>query len=453
MSIPKILEELGATSKSTEKLVILKNLIGTEDEELFKKVAVAALDGRINYWLKDFPVAEQNSGSLTLEQAVDKLSKLSSRELTGNAAKDFLLDTIESLSDENEDVIARIIKRDLGCGASTKTLNKVWPDLIYEHPYMRCSSYSAKNLQHISFPAFSQTKADGSYTDIFVDSVLGTVEYRSRSGELKNYGNPEKDQELLDLAAHVSFDKFVLMGEALVEVDGRVMTREAGNGILNSDDVGEAQVIFHLWDLVNYDEWKAWKGTVRYFNRFAHLQQMFALHESKFFSITETKVVNTVEEVIEHFQSNIEAGLEGTVLKDYEGLWAYTTSKHQVKVKVVFEVDLKITGWKEGTGKHKGKLGAFTFATSDDLLEVSVGGGYTDKQREDFWAEKENMLGTIGTVRANNITKNQNDEMLWSLFLPRFIEIRTDKTEADSFERVKEQLGSSKDILELISKE
>ena len=453
MSILSIIKELQSTSGTNAKIEILKSIVGTEFEQTFKEVCVYALDGRINYWITDFKDPDICTGDLNLDDLFDTLTSISKREVTGHAAKDKLVETLSYMRSDDVDVARLIIKRDLECGVGAKTINKVWPNLIYIHPYMRCSSYSAKNLQNITLPAYSQTKADGSYTDIIVDRIKQTVTYQSRSGEYKNYGTEEMNIDLLEMSKDVPFDKFVLQGEALVEQDGRILARETGNGILNSDDCVNAKIIFDLWDIVEYAAWIKGKDNASYEQRLNTLNKMIWDSSTDRFQTIETRIVNTPEEIIEHFEQNISNGLEGTVLKDKNGVWANTTSKHQVKVKIIAEAEFVIKDYIEGTGKNVDKLGAFVVETSDGLLRTRVGGGYTDKQREQYWDRKEMLIGTVMTVRFNNIVKNQDDEALYSLFLPRHIELRKDKKEADTLERVREQLASTKDILELMSQE
>lgn len=459
MSILNIIRELQSTAGTNAKIDILKNLIGTDQEELFKKVCIYTLDGRINYWMTSFEDPNVCTGSNKLEDLFDTLDTIARRDVTGHEAKSLLESELQFLEPSDVDVARLIIERDLGCGVGAKTINKVWPDLIYIHPYMRCSSFSEKNLKNIKFPAYSQTKADGSYTDIVVDVDNQTVTYQSRTGEYKNYGTEEMKNQILKETHQLPWKRFVLQGEALVlDKDGNILPRETGNGILNSNNCQENHIMFQIWDIVPYSVWTkdSLFGETKsdpYNKRFAILDTFLTLTNSSHFQLTETVVVNNVDEVFDHFLKNIERGLEGTVLKDYCGDWNSNTSKWQVKVKIIAEAEFKIVDALEGTNKYTGMLGAFVVETADGLLRTRVGTGLTDKQREQFWDNREMLLGSVVTVRFNNVVKNQDEDSLFSLFLPRFIEIRKDKTEADTLVRVNEQLASTKDILELMSKE
>ena len=185
-----VLDQLAATSKRTEKEAILTAM--TPDRaELFKKIGVAAYTPGITYNIKKYPRPTVYAGTSTLTTAIDALKSLSSRRITGNAAIKFISDLEGSLSAEDGEVLFRIIKKDLRCGVTDSTINKIWPDMIYVSPYQRCSSFSKKNLARLKLPAYSQTKADGMYLDIIAGD--SSVIYRSRNCEVKPYNDQETD--------------------------------------------------------------------------------------------------------------------------------------------------------------------------------------------------------------------------------------------------------------------
>jgi hypothetical protein len=67
-------------------------------------------------------------------------------------------------------------------------------------------------------------------------------------------------------------------------------------------------------------------------------------------------------------------------------------------------------------------------------LTVNVGTGFTDKEREEMFDQK--YIGRVGTIAYNE--KIQDKKLgEWSLFLPRWIELREDKDVANSFGELK----------------
>lgn len=438
----KILNALEATSKRTVKESILTNL-SHDEAELFKKIGIATYSPEISYNIKKYPRPVAYAGTNTLSDAIDGLKALSSRQLTGKKAIDYITRLEGSLSAEDGEILFRIIKKDLRCGLTESTMNKIWPDLIYTPPYQRCSSFNKKNLAKLKLPAYSQTKSDGMYVDIIAND--GKVIYRSRNCEVKPYNNQATDG---------MFEQgFVYMGEALYTDDkGKIMSRKDGNGRLNADDVDTSRIVFVLWDIVPIADYNARLCKIKYATRLNTLKLSIA-GKSDALRLVSTKVVNSVKDIIDHFKEEVEKGEEGTVIKNQDGIWADHTSPDQVKCKIEFECELEIIALEEGTGKNAGRLGAAVCASSDRKLVTGVGTGFSDKQRQELWDDPA-TVGKIITVKANDIVKDRNRDV-FALFLPRNIaavEVRTDKTTADTYERIVEQMNAFVDTLEAIGK-
>ena len=76
-------------------------------------------------------------------------------------------------------------------------------------------------------------------------------------------------------------------------------------------------------------------------------------------------------------------------------------------------------------------IGSVMTATSDKKLLVGVGSGFTEQERIDFYPHK--LLGKIITIKYNDLIVDKLTGV-YSLFLPRFVEVREDKSEADSLQ-------------------
>jgi len=80
--------------------------------------------------------------------------------------------------------------------------------------------------------------------------------------------------------------------------------------------------------------------------------------------------------------------------------------------------------------------------TSDDLLEVNIP-GIKDAMRKYIHEHADELIGTIVVVKFNNILPPTDNNTKYSLFLPRFVELRSDKLIADSLEQVIDQYDSA----------
>ena len=399
-----------------------------------KKICELSLSPMIQFYQRKIPdyVKMYWSGSLDLKSAVEGLSILSSRTLTGNAAIAQLQMILSNLSSADALVIERIIQKDLKCGVSTSTVNKVWKDLIPEYPCMLCSAYDEKLVSKIKYPAFAQIKMDGMRVNAIVKD--GTVEFRSRNGkEISLLGNLEQDFIKLAGGANLVFD-----GELLVRKDGKILDRQTGNGILNKANKGtisdsEASLVeMTVWDVIPYDKFLTGKCDVPYKDRFDDLFTMTEFNPSPKINVVMTNIVPNLEVARSFFNLMLEEGQEGIILKDADSIWENKRSKGQVKFKAELDVDLVVTGWVEGTGKYEGLLGALQCESADGVIKVNVGSGFTDEDRKTI---DQSIIGKIISVKYNARIRNTNGEE--SLFLPVYLQERLDKTEADSSEKVK----------------
>jgi hypothetical protein len=145
--------------------------------------------------------------------------------------------------------------------------------------------------------------------------------------------------------------------------------------------------------------------------------------------VAATTSVNTLAMAQELYQQKLAEGEEGIILKDPEGHWEDKRVKHQVKMKAELEADLLVTGFTPGTGKYEGKIGSLMVESADGQVKTSVGTGLSDEQRG--WDFKTEFMGRIVAVKYNALIsdKKTGDK---SMFLPVFIEVREDKTIADT---------------------
>jgi ATP-dependent DNA ligase len=163
----------------------------------------------------------------------------------------------------------------------------------------------------------------------------------------------------------------------------------------------------------------------------------------------EHTVVHSLKEayaVCQKYTSNNE---EGAIFKNPRATWRDNSSgsSDEVKVKVVFEADYKITGIYEGEGKARGMLGGVSIASCDDLIQSNCGIGFDDATRKKLWSlGADYLVGKVVTVSANDIIKREGRETE-SLFLPVYCELRLDKHVADSYARCVEQFNAAKEGL------
>jgi len=436
MNYNQFFNDLAANSSRNYKIEQLEKHVGNET---LREIIRLALCPFTQFYQRKIPTYTCDGTNANIESILPALYDLSAREVTGNAAIEYLRMLLCSLNPDDAKVLERIIDKSLDCGVQVSTANAVWSGLIREYPVMLCSQFEQKLVDKIKFPAYAQMKMDGMRFNAIVRD--GKVEYRSRNGkEIQLLGN--LDEQFIAMAGEVDC---VFDGELLVmfEGDHQFADRQTGNGILNKANKGtisekEASMVHaSVWDVIPYAYFTDGYCPTPYSKRFSSLEMLVQKQSSKNKRVwlVSSKIVQTIEEAQEMFQEYLSLGYEGIILKDGSGVWEDKRAKHQIKFKGELECDLKIVAVEEGSGKYAGMLGALICESSDGVVKVSVGSGLTDEHRINLWHIKREILDKIVAVKYNMRTKNKAGEE--SLFLPIFIEVRDDKTVADSDKDIK----------------
>ena len=424
------------------KIAILKTA-----DLIFQEVLRFAYNPEFNYYIKAAR-KPANYGSQTLyelwPQVGSLLIDLHNRDVTGNSAHEAVTNLMSWMEKEEAEIFENIMKRDLRCGINVATINAAIDGLIPEYPYMRCSLPDKSNLGKFNWKAgiISQEKADGMFVNI-IRKEGGGILIQSRNGSIfpmNEFGTLVSGLQQLE----GFLDETVLHGEMVVtDISGHVLPREEGNGVLNSVlKGGEFPYGFYpkvyLWDMVPLEDYKNGLCEKPYNARLHTLQTMVKDVLADNISMIETRVVHSMDEARAHYTEMTECGKEGTILKDHRAIWKDGTSKDCVKFKIEVEVDLLVTGVNAGNGKNAETFGSLVCQSSDGLAEVAVS-GFTDADRERIAGELDQWIGKrIITVRANNLMPVPQNGGKRSLFLPRFVEERLDKTEADSLDKIEE---------------
>jgi len=442
MSVYKILEQLRATSSRLEKEAILKK---NEKNAVLRRVIFLALDPYTQFYQRKIPqyISAKKNQADSLDSVLDSLNVLSTRQSTGNEAIAFLTKLLSSLTEDDAKVLECVIQKDLDCGVQESTANKIWKDLIPSFPCMLASAFDQKLIDKVQFPALVQLKMDGMRFNAIVDAKTKTVEYRSRNGKEVQIDNWLMDEAFLTMAKNIGMANVVFDGELLVvDEAGKPLDRKTGNGILNKavkGTISEAeskQVRATIWDVIPLLYFRQGKCNVDYETRLATVVTSIdnlGGNLKHLVSVVETTIANDLTNAQKLFETYHAAGQEGIILKTRGGIWEDKRAKHQIKFKGELECDLLCVGWEEGTGKNKGKLGALVLTSSDGKINVSVGTGLTDQMRSTLTSKM--VEGKIVTVKYNARINNKKGED--SLFLPVFLEIREDKTTADSSKKIK----------------
>jgi DNA ligase-1 len=442
-AILALIDDIASTSKKTAKVALVA---ANKNDSGFIRVLQAALDPIVTYNMQQVPERPAGAtGTAVFDQTVwNLLEQLADRRLTGNLATGVVEDSLGWFSPQSAELLKRIIKKDLRAGFGASTVNKAIPDLIPEFPYMRCSLPAKVKLHEWPWAAgnISQEKADAMFANFSRRddgvSIMSRQGQQFPLGPLADVVGAMLAQLKPETQSH---------GELMVQKNGVLLPREVSNGVMNRITKGGdlepgERVVASLWDQIPLTAVKP-KGTFTtpYATRLEDLRQQLTVAGSPL-SLIDSRIVHSVEEAYAHYREMLAKGKEGTIVKRHDAVWRDGDSKEQVKLKLAVDVDLTIVGFRPGEGKNAATFGSVVCRTADDLLEVAVS-GMSDKVRNEVAANKDSYLGTVVTVRANCIMVPPKAGDLHSLFSPRCIEFRTDKSVADTFKRVRDQFESA----------
>lgn len=452
----EILNAIAATSSKTEKQTMLAN--GFKESPLLRRVVLAALDPFVTYGIARLPEYEAASDDLPKlsmddESAWSLLDDLAKRKLSGSAAQLSVREALASMSAESRELFKRILLRDLRAGFGENTVNKVEKGAIKTFPYMRCSLPDKSNMANWDWSEgiIVQLKADGMFVNV-TRGVGNEVWMTTRSGTPIPLDTPQL-RALADAIVEALPENTQSHGEMTVFKGSELLSRKEGNGLLNSVLSGEGKfdddnrVIVDLWDQIPLAEVvpKA-KYKVPYVERFrglvqqldAYAKSLMAKGIASLIRIIPTKVVHSKAEALALYKTYLLQRMEGVICKKLTAIWIDGTSKDQVKLKLDFDVELEVYGFEPGTPgtKTESTFGSLKCKSSDGLLLVDVS-GFTDAMRVQIHLDREGWTGAVITVRANDVIDSEDKEAK-SLFLPRFIERRLDKNEADTLEKIEE---------------
>jgi len=386
-----------------------------------------ALDPMITFGIKQVPEKTDEDGSgLPWDSFTLALTGFVTRQVTGNTARDMIQAMMKSATKAQwNGWYRRILIKDLRCGTSEKTINKVVEKKYasYAIPIFGCqlAHDSANHETKVSGKKYIEVKLDGVRV-ITIVRCDGRVDMFSRNGkELVNFPHIVEQISAVVKKTPPPYD-LVLDGEIMSSSFQDLMTQ-----VHRKSDVKANDAILNLFDFLPLEDFEKGIWDKRQEDRSA---MVYHWHRANKDALSNVSVVghelvdlDTPEGQKRYKEINAKAiagGYEGIMLKDPEAGYECKRSVAWLKLKPFIEVSLTVVGVEEGTGKNLGKLGAFIVEGVDDgkAIRTNVGSGLTDNMRECFWEAADELIGNIVEVRADAITQNQDGT--YSLRFPRF---------------------------------
>ena len=414
-----IIKLLEADNSRLAKEAILLEAMDEGLPEFFEGLTMA-LDPLVTFGVKQVPEATVDGQGLAWPTFKELCRKLINRSLTGHAARDAIILCKDTATVEQwNGFYRRILIKDLRCGVSEKTVNKVAPGTV---PVFTCALAhdSAKHEKKMVGKKQIEVKLDG--VRVLAVCRSGKVELFSRNGkQFHNFPHIIKEIENVLSCTPAPYD-CVLDGEVM-SADFQDLMKQ----LQRKDGKKANDAVLHLFDFIPLSDFLkgGWDKPQTYRS---NLVKYWVLENNDILEHVQACEWEDVDldtpEGQERFvalnKAAVDGGYEGVMIKDVDAPYECKRTHAWLKAKPFIEVTLEVKDVEEGTGRNEGRLGALVCAGEDDgrMVQVNCGSGFSDANRDDFWSSRDTLVGQLVEVRADAITQNQDGT--YSLRFPRF---------------------------------
>ena len=407
--IVDILNQIKSTAGSNDKKKILREHI---DNDLLKKVLMHGLDPftpfnivKVPKTTSRFPMKLEDVRWETFFSVADLCA---SRTYTGNFAIGMMQDVFMVVTEEEERWMRKILKKHLAIGASIKTVNSVFPNLIKTFDVSLAQKFDIKRLKGREEVAV-EPKLDGIRCFAIVRD--GHVQLFARSGKLISNFDSTIGIELAKMGDGCYDGE--LMGDDFVSI-----MRQA----YRKDSIDVSSTYLALFDYLPLKEWDEMKPNMMCDARYEKLLDKLTDNGVNLEIIQPVERFNVdanYDEIKSMHDDFVSEGFEGAMIKYLDAPYKFGRGYEVMKLKAFHDVDLSIDALQEGTGKHEGKLGSIVVNFKG--VEVRVGSGFSDELRDKIWYKPEDFIGRVVEVRYQEVTPDG------SLRFPTFVCFRNDR--------------------------
>jgi DNA ligase 1 len=423
----------GNDSRLHKEAVIEKALVaarlGSAGAQCFLYNCYLAYNPYFVYGVKKVPETQKLTGQENPWVEFWALTEaLRTRSITGNRARD----KIEELagrfdSDEWNGLARRVLIKDLRCGISEKTLNKVLGNSEWKIPVFTCQLATDSNDHQSKLKGQKRIECKLDGVRVLALVTKSHVNLYSRNGK--------------------PFDNFPQVAEAIESFRNKMSLTTKGPFVLDGEIVGESfqalmkqaqrkndakteGMTYYVFDIIPIADFERGHWNAQQYKR----TQILEDHQAVIDASECVRVMpgmnvdlDTAEghDVMRRFADDAVAqGFEGIMIKSVDAPYECKRSSFWMKWKPVMTVDLNIVGFEEGTGRNAGRLGAIICegVDNDRNIRVNVGSGLSDADRDEYWHSRDDLLGRVVEVAADAVTQNQDGS--YSLRFPRFVRFR-----------------------------
>lgn len=351
-----------------------------------------------------------------------------------------IIDDLKSVPAVNDQMIANIhnafwdlgdiklfayqfICKDISLGITAKTVNKVMDvEVIPEFRCMLANKYFEHPDKVEDKHFYLTEKLDG--IRCIAKVTPEEVKLFSRQG-IPIEGLLDIEAELIEVAYRVN-KSFAVDGELLVTDRENIPSKEQYKRttmIVRKDGL-KSGVTYNVFDILDLDAFENRCCEMPYYQRRQRLETYF-LDKSYVKVLPVLYHGKDTSKIMEHMNIQRELEHEGVMINLADEYYQFSRTNALLKVKVMQDCDLEITGVQEGQGKFAGTLGALIVDYKG--TPVGVGSGISDELRREIWANPDKYIGRVATIQYFEETHDANGKL--SIRFPVFKELREEGKE------------------------
>ena len=421
----EIIEKLELHPSRLDKEKIILEAMEQGLDDFFEGIRMA-LDPLVTFGVKMVPEKkDEKNQHYEWKDFKELANKLIKRDLTGHAARDAILLAMDSSTKKEwNSFYRRVLIKDLRCGVSEKTVNKVAKKFPkYAIPIFSCplAHDSANHEKKMIGKKQIEIKLDG----VRVLTIIrkNKVEMFSRNGkQFHNFGHIIEEIENVIKENPTPYD---------LVLDGEVMSanfQDLMKQVHRKDGKQTKDAVLHLFDLCPLTNFQKGRWETNQAERSLLVKEWVAKHsillkhvQTLEWENVDLDTIDGQKRFVELNKSAVEGGYEGVMIKDPQAMYECKRTHSWLKAKPFIEVTLKVVSVEEGTGRNEGRLGAILVEGQDDgyKYRLSCGSGFSDIQRDEYWSKRDDLIGQLVEIRADAKTRSQDAET-FSLRFPRF---------------------------------
>lgn len=339
--------------------------------------------------------------SNSLSSFLNLLTKLETREISGDAARDAVKNLLEASSELERKWLQRILLKDLRCNIGIATVQAAGFKIPQFEVMLAKDGHQCKKINEmLKQGVFVSHKLDGYRCPAVVKNYEVTL-YTRNGKEFSNFPQIAKDIETM--ARRAKMPSFFLDGEVMSN-DFQAIQQSA---FASTRGTTVGDITYHAFDLVPIAEWESQNFKTPASRRYADLAGlMIHIFDLKLVEVKH-ELVYSMDSIIALERKYVEAGFEGAMVIPDIPYYLGRKSNAMLKFKTMESMDCKIEDYYLGEGKYESLLGGLV-VRQENGVRCDVGSGFTDAMRAELLvAARDGLLtGRICEVKYQNLSND-----------------------------------------------